>query len=358
MRNRFLIALILGVVSLAATAQTIIKSTDSHIKYSGRIAFKNGAAILSWSGNSAKINFNGTGIKASLKDEFGKNYLKVILDGTVLKDVELDSLQHSYDLVSGLASGPHTLELFKRTEWIFGRTLLYGFELEGDSKIEATPLTNTRKIEFYGNSITCGYAVLDTTGKDRGTPPYEDNYLSYAYLTAKHFNAEYSCIARSGIGVMVSWFPLIMPEMYDKLDPADEKSTWNFNKYTPDVVVINLFQNDSWLVKQPQHPEFAHRFGAKAPDEKQIIAAYQNFIKTIRKKYPQANIICALGSMDATREGSQWPGYITKAAEGLHDVKIKTHFFPYKGTAGHPSKTEQQAMADDLIKYIDKNIRW
>jgi hypothetical protein len=32
------------------------------------------------------------------------------------------------------------------------------------------------------------------------------------------------------------------------LDPVDSTSKWDFSGYTPDVVVINLFQNDSWLV--------------------------------------------------------------------------------------------------------------
>jgi len=47
----------------------------------------------------------------------------------------------------------------------------------------------------------------------------------------------------------------IMPEMYDGLNPADGNSKWNFNEYTPDVVVVNLFQNDSWLVnRMPARP--------------------------------------------------------------------------------------------------------
>ena len=43
---------------------------------------------------------------------------------------------------------------------------------------------------------------------------------------------------------MVSWFPLIMPEMYDRLTPTEASSKWDFSSYQPDVVVVNLFQND------------------------------------------------------------------------------------------------------------------
>jgi hypothetical protein len=62
--------------------------------------------------------------------------------------------------------------------------------------------------------------------------------------------------------------------------------------------------------------------------------------------------------MDATREGSPWPGYIKSAAEQLKDEQIYTHFFPYKNTPGHPDVAEQQAMADSLIRFIDSKVGW
>jgi hypothetical protein len=149
-----------------------------------------------------------------------------------------------------------------------------------------------------------------------------------------------------------------MPDIYDRTDPTDPTSKWDFSKYTPDIVVINLFQNDSWIVNMPNHEMFKHYFGTKAPDEATIINAYKNFVSTIRSKYPNASIICALGSMDATREGSVWPGYIQKAVDQLSDRKIYTHFFPFKNTGGHPNVAEQKVMADDLIGFIEKNIGW
>jgi hypothetical protein len=149
-----------------------------------------------------------------------------------------------------------------------------------------------------------------------------------------------------------------MPEMYDRLDGGDPGSKWDFSKYRPDLVVINLFQNDCWLVKIPTHDQFKARFGATAPTDGQLIAAYRAFVSSVRNKYPAAKIICALGSMDATRSGAPWPGYIEKAVSELNDPNVLTHFFPYKGTPGHPSAREQQAMADDLIAFIEKNIKW
>ncbi|WP_413667017.1 SGNH/GDSL hydrolase family protein [Mucilaginibacter sp. Mucisp86] len=336
----------------------ILKSKDQRIRYTGRINQTDEAAELYWTGSSLKINFDGTGASAVMQDERGENYYTIIVDDKVINTIHLDNTKQAYTLAENLPAGKHTLELFKRTEWDKGKTLFYQFTLAKDATALPPPDAKKRKIEFFGNSITCGYADEDTTGQDRGSAPYENGYLSYAALTARHFDAQYVCTSKSGIGITVSWFPLIMPEMYNRLDPTDPTSIWNFKKYTPDVVVINLFQNDSWIVNQPNNPQFKERFGSKAPEPEQLIKAYKEFIKNIRKVYPKAQIVCALGSMDATKAGSPWPGYIEKAVAALNDKQIYTHFIPYKNTPGHPSLKEQQAMADDLIAFLDKTVKW
>jgi len=350
--------LIAVLISLNCAAQTVIKSNDPHIRYSGRIARRDTAAELSWSANSIKINFTGTEVSATLKDERSDNNYNVIVDGKVVSILHPEMAKRDYVLASGLPAGKHTLELFKRTEWAMGKTWFYQFKLNNGGKILATPLAQKHKIEYFGDSITCGYADEDTTGQDRGTSPYENGYISYAALTARHYNAEFYNTSKSGIGITISWFPLVMPEMYDRLDATDPKSKWDFSKYTPELVIINLFQNDSWLVNMHDNEQFKAKFGTIPPAADFIINAYQGFVKSVRAKYPKAQILCILGSMDATKTGSLWPGYIDKAIAALNDKKIYTHFIPYKNTNGHPSAKEQQAMADDLIAYIDKTVIW
>ncbi|MGZ3765344.1 MAG: SGNH/GDSL hydrolase family protein [Mucilaginibacter sp.] len=359
MKNKYFVVLLLFLANTLCCAQTVvIKSHDPHIRYSGRVLMQDEAAELSWSGSSLKINFRGTGVRAALKDEYGVNYLNVIVDGKLIGVIQPDNTQNEYTLVSGLPAGDHTLELFKRTEWPMGKTIFYEFALDKGGIALPAPPPQKRKIEFFGDSISLGYAVEDSTGKDRGTAPFENGYISYPAITARHFDADFHNTSRSGIGIMVSWDALIMPELYNRLDPTDSESKWDFSKYTPDVVVINLFQNDVWIVKLPENAQFKARFGTKAPGDDQIIKAYKDFVKTIRSKYPRAQIICALGNMDATKEGSPWPAYVQKAVAQLGDKNIFTLVFPYKNTPGHPNKKEQQAMADDLIAFIDQHIKW
>jgi hypothetical protein len=330
---------------------------DKHISYQGRIAFRKDAAELSWPGTSVTINFQGTGISAQVKDGDTSNYYNVIIDNDSIYKIHFDTLKKTYSLASHLPNGKHSIQLFKRTEWDKGKTWFYGFESDENIKLLEPAKLPKRKIEFYGNSITCGYAIEDTVN-DSYVGYYENCYDAYAAITARYFNAQYNLIAKSGIGITISWFPLLMTDMYDRLDPTDPGSKWDFSKYVPDVVIINLLQNDCWLVNKPDYEQFKNRFGKTAPGEEYIVQAYKNFVQSARNKYPKSQIICMLGNMDITRKGSPWPGYVQKAIALLNDKKIFGFFVPYKETPGHPKAEEQKRLAQSLIQFINENIKW
>ena len=332
-----------------------IAADNARLRYMGRIGHGSGASIMYWSGSSVTMNFKGTSVKAVLKDEKGDNYYYVIVDSNNITKLKADSGKRDYELVSGLPDANHTIQLYKLTEISKGKTWFYGFEINHNGHILEPPPVPLRKIEFYGNSITSGYSLEDSVGDSRESKFY-NNYYSYAAITARHYGAEFHCISRSGIGIMVSWSPEIMPEIYDHLDPYDANSKWDFSQFTPSIVVINLFQNDYWLLNKPEFPQYKIRFGSNPPNERGIIDAYKKFVSSIRDKYPNASIICTLGSMDATAEGSPWPGYIKTAVAQLGDKKIYTHFFPYRNSPGHPKKKEQRENAESLIKFIDENV--
>jgi len=351
------VPLLFLLISANGYSQHVITPRDKHISYEGRIAYKRGTAELMWPGTSVTIRFKGTGIRGEFKDQDTSNYYNVIIDNDSMYKMQFDTLKKVVSLASDLRYGKHTLQLFKRTEWDKGKTWFYGFETKGKTKLLKPAKLAERKIEFFGNSISCGYAINDKE-HDSGLGYYENNYDAYPAITARHFNAQYHCTAKSGIGIMVSWFPLIMPEMYDRLDPTDSTSKWDFSKFTPDVVVINLLQNDSWIVNMPDNEQFKKRFGTKPPDENHIVSAYKNFVETIRSTYPKAQIICMLGSMDITKEGSPWPAYVEKAVAEVNDPKIFSYIVPYKNTPGHPKVKEQKDLADGLINFINEHIEW
>ena len=333
--------------------KTFVSFSNRNIVYEGRIARTPEAAVFYWPGTSATLYLQGKGsVYALLKDEKGKNYYNLILDNDTPRLLHPDTVKRALLLAANLPGGKHSVEIFKRTEWDQGSTRFFGFLLQGNFKVLPPPERKALKLEFYGNSITAGYAVDDDPGHSHPDSIFTNLYDSYAALTARYFHAHSRYICKSGSGIMISWFPLTMPQLYDRLNPEDSNSRWDFSKYTPDIVVVNLLQNDSWLVKMPKRSGFKKKFGSTPPSGTFIVNAYKNFISTLRERYPKAKIICMLGNMDITRKGSPWPGYVKEAVRQLHDSAVYTLFVPYKNTPGHPSRKEQKILADSLIQKI------
>ena len=335
-----------------------VKPNNENIDFVGRINFDNTSEpVVYWSGSAITVRFEGSDIVATLNDEHGLNYFNVVIDQDSVYPLKLNQGVHKYELAKGLdANKTHTVSLVKRNEWITGQTGFLGFTITGE--LQCLPEKSGRLMEFYGNSITAGYTIENLTGGDSADSTYTNNYKTYAALTARHFNADLHCIVRSGIGINVSWERPIMPEIWNRLNPVDSTSKWDFSRATPDIVVVNLMQNDKWIVTRPDNAEYQYRFGETTPDKDFIVNAYAHFVKGIRDQYPEAAIICALGSMDATQEGSEWPGYVMEAVALLDDSNMYTHFFPYIEKGGHPRVEDNKKMANSLIEFIDENIEW
>jgi hypothetical protein len=342
----------------------LISPTDKNIQYVGRINFSHPEKpVIYWPGTYIISKFQGKSIGIKLNDENGNNFFNAIIDGDDTNPVIIDCEkgEKTYLLATGLKDTIHHFELFKRTETWEGSTSFEGILLDKGRKLLVPPTMPDFKIEFYGNSITSGMGDEDTTRMDNDNLSKKNNYLAYGAITARNLNAQYHCISKSGIGIMISWFDQVMPELYYRLDPNNKESKWNFASWIPNIVVINLYQNDSWLVNDPDHDQFKKCFpDGNAPTSEFIIQSYINFVNKIRTQYPNAHIICALGNMDATSPGKPWQGYIEAAVKRIAsqsgDRRIYTCFFPYKKTAAHPTVIEQAAMAKQLTAFIKANI--
>lgn len=363
------VLMLLSIVFAAAASQAeqrlpqvvqqpaVITADNVNLQYTGRIDFSNKQApSLSWPGSSVTAIFTGTSAAIVLDDQYGKNYFNVFIDQDWHnpKILKLDAGEKTYAIVDGLTPGEHKLTLFKRTEGEEGATQFKGLLLDQGQYLMAPPTRPSRRIEFYGDSITSGMGNESPEEGEDGNPADKNHYLSYAAITARALNAEHHTISQSGIGITMSWFDFIMPQFYDQVSAVGNNETqWDFSQWTPDVVVINLFQNDSWLVER--------RHDVMLNDNHRI-QAYVDFVSNIRRVYPKAFIVCALGSMDATKEGSDWPGYISAAVERMKneqkDTKIDTLFFPFKDFYKHPRVHHHQADAELLTQFIREKMQW
>jgi hypothetical protein len=353
------LALAMAALCQAAAAAVSVSPADKNLQYVGRIDFANPAApVISWPGTSIAGNFTGSSLAVSLDDQLGKNFFNVFVDGDEAHPFIIEAAQgaKTYAVANHLAPGKHSFLITKRTEGEEGATVFRGLQLDDGAQLLAPPPRLKRKIEFFGDSITSGMgdeAPLD--GRD-DLRKDKNNYMSYDAITARNLNAEIHVTSQSGIGVMISWFPFTMPQFYDQLSAVgNNDSKWDFSSWTPDVVVINLLQNDSWLIGRD------HKLQPE-PNDAQRIAAYKAFVERIRQLYPKAYIVCALGSMDATKPGSPWPGYVKTAVEEMKredkDQRIDTVFFEFTGYGQHPRVKQHEANAAKLTAFIKAKMGW
>ena len=271
-----------------AAAATPVSPDDSKLQYTGRIDFSMPAApVLSWPNSAIAGRFTGTSLAIKLDDQRGRNYFNVFLDGDLATPLVIEAKQGeaTYVVAQRLAPGEHSFLITKRTEGEEGSTVFRGLILDDGARLLAPPPRPTRRIEFFGDSITSGMGNegalngRDDAGKDK------NSFLSYAAIAARQLQAEMHMTSQSGIGVMISWFHFTMPDFYDQLSAVgDNDSRWDFKRWTPDVVVINLLQNDSWLIGRDRklQPE---------PSDAARIQAYKRFVQRIRSLYPQAYIV-------------------------------------------------------------------
>lgn len=341
------------------TEGTFVGANDPRIQYVGRIDFSNPAGpLLTWPGSSIEGNFTGSRLSLKLNDQNGRNYFNVFIDGDLAHPFVLHATQGEriYSVASALPSRPHRFLLTKRTDGSEGATVFQGLVLAEGADMLASPPRKQRRIEFFGDSITTGVGnEAPANGRD-DMPGEMNNFMSYASITARNLDAEAHVTALNGIGLMVSWFPFTMPDYYDQLSAVgDNGSKWDFASWTPDVVVINLMQNDKWLIDLEKRIQ-------PMPSDMERISAYKQFVLLIRSLYPKAYIVCVLGSMDATEPGSKWPGYVRSAVEQIrleqNDRRVGTVFFDFTGFKGHPRVDQHRKNADRLTTFIRKNLDW
>lgn len=353
-RSRLLAVSIAVFACTHSSADTILP-TDPNIRYVGRFNLSNPLAPrMYWSGTHVIAWFKGTSCQVKLNCAGGKDFFNIIVDNGIPVKFGLTAGSQTISAASGLPDGDHKIEIFKRTSYKNDNTAFEGLITDAGKGLALLPPAPALKIQFYGDSITDGNSV--DISPENFAPTYWNNYLTYAAITARNLDMQYVSTAASGIAVIYPWSTspgFVMDSYYDRINPGEVASgsnKWDFTNDDPDIVVVNLFQNDASVNPAPH----------SAAETGAILDAYESLILKIRVAHPNAQIICALGSMNATASGSVWPGYVDTVVSRMKnnhgDNQIRSLFFPYKNTSGHPNVAEQAAMADQLTAFIQTNF--
>lgn len=359
----------------AAAADGTIAIPPDHplLSYSGRLDCRAaGGPLLGFVGSSVRVRFVGTGLELKLKD-FGQgtaqttNYYDVAIDGQAPGLLEVSSRQERYVLARGLSAGEHEIELFKRVEAApggnvgAGRGQILGFVLHGTQLLPVS--LPPRRLEFVGDSITCGYGDELSTD-DPGSAPYtsknSNGHKAYGALTAAALDAQYMAVAYSGRGISRNYADSagqVLPELYLQSVPEDPSaSAWDPAQYQADAVIINLGSND---FSTPGVNRVAFREG------------YVKFLARLRGYYPQSTLVVVMGPMlnDSYPPGEQALSSSSadvraaideraRAGDGrIRLIVLAEQTGPW-GEDWHPTLATHQKMADALVPQLKAILGW
>ena len=242
-----------------------ILPNNSSLIYSGRIDLSDPFAIVwTYPGTFVRMKFKGTQlfIHVRNKHNYWNNYLgvaegdaqtKLLLpeEGEATIEIPLQTTQDNI----------HEVTIFKRQDACHELTIL-GFEINCNTDdecelLKASPLP-PRRIEVYGDSVSAGEVseAVDYVAKadPEHNGEYSNSWYSYAWIAARKLDAQLHDIAQGGVALLdnTGWYHepdyIGMEQVWNKMRYNPDYGTvkeWDFSKYTPDIVIVAIGQNDS-----------------------------------------------------------------------------------------------------------------
>ena len=327
---------------------------DSSARVVGRtMTLDDGSIAFDWSGVYIDIRFRGSYLAVELSDT-KRNYLNLWVDGE--EQAKLTSEGEHTTLVlfnDPTAEGEHHIRLQKATEAEQGRVTLHA--LTTDGRLLATEdLKLTHHIEFYGDSLTCGYGTESKSGSEPFLPETENCRYTYAALTAAHFEADYNLISHSGRGLVRNYGDSLqlsdptttMSARAFRLFDEDPASAWDFtdSPYRPDALVITLGTND---FSTPPHPT-----------EEQYTAGYRALIEKLRTAWgEELPVLCVVHSPHAVKCVAKMVEEIPHTA--MADISCNVYNRTTDlGASEHPNRYGQEKMARIVIEQFAALTGW
>ena len=341
-----------------------ILPNNSSLIYSGRIDLSDPFAIVwTYPGTFVRMKFKGTQlfIHVRNKHNYWNNYLGVAEGDAQTKLLLPEKGEETIEIpLQTTQDNIHEVTIFKRQDACHELTIL-GFEINCNTDdecelLEASPLP-PRRIEVYGDSVSAGEVseAVDYVAKadPEHNGEYSNSWYSYAWIAARKLDAQLHDIAQGGVALLdnTGWYHepdyIGMEQVWNKMRYNPDYGTvkeWDFSKYTPDIVIVAIGQNDS-------HPDDYMKTDYEGEKAKNWRIHYRQFLAKLRETYPDAWIICCTTLL---QHDIGWDMSISQAVLDIADKKISHCVFQRNGkaTPGHLRIPEAEEMAEELCHYI------
>jgi lysophospholipase L1-like esterase len=374
--KKYALSALLALASLSAWAiitvpikGSVVSAADPHIQYAGRISFTNPERpAFNFPGIQISAAFEGTSLRMMAKPKSGY-FMAQIDQAEPFKVSFMGERDSVVTIATALAEGVHQVKLMYAIEGYEMYPEFWGFVLDEGKKLVDAPAMPSRKIEFIGNSITCGYGNEGLNKREHFDYATENHYYSYASIAARQLDAQHWVVARSGIGAyrnyngpktgnpesnMLAQYEYIgyawKPEL--RQEASFLRENWDFNRYQPDVVCVNLGTND---LSTPNY------------DLTLLKQNYHKLLKMVRQHNPKAKIVFLTGTMLYDKECAlqrQLLDEVVAEAKKAGDKEIyRFDMEPingeeWYGNDWHPNVYMDAKMAGELTAYLRQLMNW
>lgn len=339
----------------AKNATKELRADNAAVRYVGRTQVKDdGSVSFDWVGTYLETRLKGSTLDIRLTQR-DTAYYNVFVDGRLHRVLKVYGQNTVMRFVSGLKTNAfHNIKIQKRTEGDYGLTTIQAFLIPQNGSLEKPNTQRTRHIEFIGNSLTCGYGVEGKSAQEHFKLETENCDRSYATITARYFDADYTLVAHSGRGVVRNYGDSLRTSKETMVDrmlrtyDTDSTLMWNFSNYKPDLVVINLGTNDFSTEPHPYKSEF--------------VSGYTKLLRQIRMGYGDVPVVC----MFCPTITSEVFGFYEEAVAQMNDKNIHLLRLPSElfqenvdyGADWHPNRQGQRKLAMSIIPTISTLMGW
>ncbi|MDO5574105.1 MAG: GDSL-type esterase/lipase family protein [bacterium] len=339
-----------------------------NVKIIGRTLENNGTLWCGLSGTGIAFTCEAKEVALTLRGDDsttgneteGQARFAIYVNGVRVVDDLMKKPEQQYKIWNSPAYEKISVQVIKLSECPMSTIGICPIEADTRDGIHPTE-EKKRKIEIIGDSITCGYGV-DRENPDTGfETATEDVTRAYSYKLAQALDADYSFVSYSGYGLISGYTDTDQPlkeqlvsTYYEKVGFSYAKpegtivladQSWDFHKFQPQLVLINLGTNDDSYCK-----DYVDRL-------EEFQQLYVDFLKVVRRHNPKAQILCVVGVME-----EQIYAYIEKAVsqfcEQTGDSKVSSLHLPLQlpedgfVSDSHPTEITHTKAAKLLEEYI------
>ena len=322
--------------------ETTVYQTLEHaarFKIVGRSVMTNTGIAADWSGSGVEFTAKCKGAIRATITSSDANRFAVIINGELVKNVDVTAGTHTYTLANGLEEGVYHVRLLKQRAYIYLNKGLLGSidAITVTGALLARPADKELMIEVIGDSIASGGGTAT-----ENTLPVALN--SFGFLLAEKLNADYSLVCTPGLSTQAT--SLNVGTLYEWQNAHRD----NVTKYTTDrpadLVVIHLNAND-FNKLHPVHGQYPF---------KDAVKKLLNNIYTIHGK--DTKIIWFFDMMVTEETGDKWVREVFDElggeSAGLYYLSVTQN---QAGGNKHPSAAAHKVVCEELYQFIQsKNI--